>query len=241
METSWLIKHIAQISCPCFLNDRTKVFFKILSFADFIKFWKAILFSTRNLSSVFYFRITITAIILNITYFNNSLYGQNFKKEPSFSAGVSYFGEFVTHGGINLFSKTTFLQTKRHALSFEINTSYYKHKQFNKNINIFPQIEYSFRFKKSALLLGVGYGLIFSAPDGKVYSKTADGSFELVKNKWLLYKMYGLSLTYERRYQISEKRDIFPYLSICAYYQTPFNEHKLFHFAIELGIKTNLK
>lgn len=155
---------------------------------------------------------------------------------------VSYYGETVTHPGLNLGIEITPYKSDMYQIVFSANMGAYVHNRNNTSFFVRSQWGQRATFKSGIFIdhfLGFGYLHQFTH-GGDVYEVLPNG--EIVENSTKGNPKFMPSIALGVGYDLSKKHghSIAFFLRPELFWKAPFNGYYLTHFAINAGIMLNL-
>lgn len=160
------------------------------------------------------------------------------------SLGFGYFGEKVTHPGIQLSyqSYPNWINFKKNKFEWGGNMSVYIHNRSHVGLRITPNIGYRIlHFKKNYILLKTDVGFFRRYYQGKVYTIDDNGIVSYKKSFATPHFTYGIYTSFRRKlfYQTNFIGNI--YLDMGFFKETKVIDHKgITHPYINFGFIKNL-
>jgi len=162
-----------------------------------------------------------------------------FFRESSFSIG--YFGELLTHPGLQLGAEQTILETRSVSLNLREEFFFYRHKRnhdmLGVTITLPVKIPSNRRFS-GELFGGCGYLLKLTNSEA-VYSYSEAGSIEktsrIAMHRFSLITGLGLNASIVQK----ERLALGLYLRPTVFWEYPYNNSFLLHGALGFGINLN--
>ncbi len=180
-------------------------------------------------------------MVLAFSFFITKVMGQDhLDNKIAFTAG--YYGETVTHPGINLGIEYYPHQSVRHQMIIAGNIGGYVHPRNNTSLFIRAQWGQRLNFKSGLFLdqfVGLGYLHQF-VHGGALYKVEPNGAVVETPNSGQPLIMPSFSLGTGYNFSKNNTHGIKIYFRPEFFWKAPFNGYYLTHFAISTGIIINL-
>ncbi|MDC7126423.1 MAG: hypothetical protein PQJ46_12700 [Spirochaetales bacterium] len=158
------------------------------------------------------------------------------EQKQLFSFGIGYFGETITHPGVELFAEYPLFQLNSSKILLRCNFGYYNHSDYSHNFFILPEIVYNYQFPNGIFVEpSVGAGWLCQFPDGKTVSYDS-GTF-VTTTSVRHYFMPSAALKGGFVFTVAGKESLVLASGFRAFWQYPFNSQWLFHPAIEFEFR----